>query len=149
MFVMMGSMTRQEIIAKVHELKLPKNSYVVFGSGPLAAAGIREAGDIDLYVNQDVLNSLIQAGWRQIHKGPGDAPYTRDDYEAHANWDFSPYAPTLDHLLETAQVIDDVAFASLEEVRRWKFESGGEKHLADVARIDEYLAREKDQDENY
>lgn len=41
-------MTGQEIIAKVKKLKLPKNSYVVFGSGPLAAAGIREADDIDM-----------------------------------------------------------------------------------------------------
>lgn len=136
-------MTRQEIVAKVKELKLPKNSYVVFGSGPLAAAGIREAGDIDMYVTKDVLDSFIQAGWQQVHKGPGDEPYTSGDYEAHANWDFSPYAPTLEHLLETANVIDGVAFASLEEVRRWKLESGGDKHLADVARIDEYLADRK------
>lgn len=140
---MIERMTGQEIIAKVKELKLPKNSYVVFGSGPLAAADIREAGDIDLYVTQDVLGGFIKAGWKQVHKGPGDEPYTNDNYEAHANWDFSPYAPTLDHLLKTAMVIDGVVFASLEEVRRWKFESGGDKHLADVARIDKYLANNK------
>jgi len=136
-------MTGQEIIAKVKELKLPKNSYVVFGSGPLAAAGIREAGDIDMYVTQDVLDDFIKAGWKQIRKAPGDEPYTSGDCEAHANWDFSPYAPTLEHLLKTAKVIDGVAFASLKEVRRWKLESGGDKHLADVARIDKYLAENR------
>jgi hypothetical protein len=141
---MMKGMTRQEIIAKVKELNLPKNSYIVFGSGPLAAVGIREAGDIDLYVTPDVLKAFIKAGWKQVHKGPGDEPYTSGDYEAHANWDFSPYAPTLEHLLKTAMTIDGVAFASLEEVRRWKFESGGDKHLADVARIDKYLADNKE-----
>ncbi len=142
LFAMMKHMTGKEIITKVKALNLPKHSYVVFGSGPLAATGIREAGDIDMYVTQDVLDSFIKSGWKQVHKGPGDEPYTYEDYEAHANWSFSPYAPTLQHLLKTAIIVDGVSFASLEEVRRWKLESGGEKHLADVARIDAYRAKD-------
>lgn len=41
-------MTREEIILKVKKLRLPEDSYVVFGSCPLATARIREADDIDL-----------------------------------------------------------------------------------------------------
>ncbi len=136
-------MTAQEIVSAVKTLNLPQGSYVVFGSCPLAAAGIREANDIDLFVTTEVLETLRQQGWQQIHKGPGDEPYTNDMFEAHDNWNFSPYSPTLKQLLSTALVIDGVPFASLEEVRKWKLASGGAKHLADVESIDKYLAKDK------
>lgn len=134
-------MTGQEIIEQVKVLNLPADSYVVFGSCPLAVAGIREAKDIDLYVRAEVLERFIQAGWEQVEKGPGDKPHVSGVFEAHATWDFSPYAPTLDHLLQTADVFDGVAFASLEEVRKWKVASGGTKHEADVHLIDDYISK--------
>jgi hypothetical protein len=137
-------MTKQEIIAQVKTLGLPEGSYIVFGSGPLAAAEIREAGDVDLYVTTEVLDELIQRGWQQTDKDPKDRPYTSGIFEAHANWDFSPYAPTLEHLLASAHVIEDVPFASLEEVRKWKEASGGTKHDADIKLIDEYLSKRED-----
>lgn len=141
-------MTRQEIIDKVNMLSLPQGSYVVFGSGPMAAVGIREAGDVDLYVTEGVLRGFVKQGWKQIIKGPKDAPYASGGYEAHANWDFSPYNPTLSQLLKTVVVLDGVSFASLEEVRKWKIASGGSKHLADVELIDNYLAKRKDRTTN-
>lgn len=133
-------MKKEEIIVKVKSLNLPKDSYVVFGSGPLAAAGIRETNDIDLYVSSEVLRKLKKDGWKELVKGPDDKPLIHQDFEAHAHWNFSPYAPTLKHLLETATEIEGVRFASLNEVRKWKEASGGEKHLADVILIDKFLS---------
>lgn len=132
-------MTGAEIVSKVKTLKLPQDSYVIFGSCPLAAVGIREANDIDMLVSAKVYEDLIKAGWQQIRKGPDDTPLTYDVFEAHDNWDFSPYSPTLETLLSSAVKIDGVAFASLQEVRKWKVASGTPKHLADVKLIDEYL----------
>jgi hypothetical protein len=111
-------MTKQEIIEAVQPLHLPKHSYVVFGSGPLAAAGIREANDIDLFVSEAVLQQFIQEGWQQVKKGPLDEPYTSGVFEAHANWNFSPYAPTLAFLLASADTYDGVPFASLREIQK-------------------------------
>jgi|GEM_PF-426290 len=133
-------MTGAEIVERVKELRLPEGSYVVFGSGPLAAANIREARDVDLLVSKEVLNNLKEAGWQKIVKAPGDEPYIQGVFEAHDNWDFSSYSPTFGQLLETATIIDDVPFASLEEVRKWKVASGGPKHMVDVALIDLFLA---------
>ena len=133
-------MTKQEIVDNVKSLGLPPNSFVVFGSCPLAAVGIREAKDIDLYVTESVLQDLASKGWQQILKGPKDEPYTSGIFEAHANWDFSPYAPTLEHLLGSAMLVDGVPFASIEEVRKWKAASGGPKHEADIKLIDDYIA---------
>jgi len=106
---------------------------------PYASVGIREANDIDMFVTTDVLQTLKQRGWLRVYKGPGDEPYTYDVYEAHNTWSFSPYSPSLKHLLKTADVIDGIPFASLKEVRKWKFESGGAKNLHDVQLIDKYI----------
>ena len=61
-------MNKNDVISKMKSLSLPEGSYVVFGSGPMAALGIREVNDIDLYVSTEVLEELKQKGWKQIHK---------------------------------------------------------------------------------
>lgn len=135
-------MIKQEIIEKVQALNLPSDSYIVFGSGPLAAAGIRETNDIDMYVTPEVWRSLKAAGWQQIDKGPDDQPLAHDVFDVHDNWNFSFYTTTLEHLLDTADVIDGVPFASLDEVRKWKVASGRDKDLRDIELIDAYLAEQ-------
>lgn len=129
-------MQKDEIITKVKALNLPKNSYVVFGSSPLAVAGLRPANDIDLFVSKEVFLKLKEAGWRELQKSPNDRPLVRDDFEAHDNWNFSSYSPTLTQLLKSAEIIDGIPFASLEEVRKWKAASGRPKDLVDIKLID-------------
>lgn len=133
-------MTRGEIIAKVKALELPDGSFVVYGSCPLAAAGIREANDIDIYATQDVMEMLRVRGWKEVRKGMRDVPLSYDVFDVHDNWSFGAYDPTLEHLLTTADVYDGVPFASLDEVRKWKVASGRPKDLEDIALIDAHLA---------
>lgn len=134
-------MTAADIIKQVKALGLVSGSYIVFGSCPLAAAGLREAGDIDLLVSEEQRTLLEQAGWKEIRKGKNDHPLTSGDIEAHDRWDFSSYSPTLEQLLKSATIIDGVPFASLEEVRKWKVASGRPKDLADIALIDAHLTK--------
>lgn len=129
-------MQKEEIIAKVKTLNLPKNSYVIFGSCPLAIAGLREAKDIDLLVSKEIFEKLKNNGWQELLKSPNDKPLVHDIFEAHDNWNFSSYSPTLEQLLASAIIIDEIPFASLEEVRRWKVASGRPKDLADIELID-------------
>ncbi len=117
-------------------MNLPKNSYVVFGSCPLAIAGIREANDIDLLVSPELFSDLRKSGWKELEKSPADRPLVHDVFEAHENWNFTPYQPTLEHLLSSATTIDGIPFASIEEVRKWKVTSGRPKDLADIELID-------------
>jgi len=131
-------MTDVEIIAKVKSLELPKGSYVVFGSCPLAIAGIREAGDIDMLVGDDLYKNFSSRGWVEVDKGPRDKPLTWDVFEAHNHWSFSTYSPTLEQLLKTADYIDDIPFASIDEVRKWKVASGRPKDIKDIELIDNY-----------
>lgn len=134
-------MTGPQIVAKVKELNWPAGSYCVFGSAPLALAGLREANDIDFLITPELLEELKQQpGWHQVYNGPKDEPYENGVYEVHANWDFSTYAPTLEHLLKTANVVEGVPFAALDEVRKWKLAWGRPKDMQDVALIDGYLS---------
>lgn len=132
-------MTGREIIDRVKELNLSKDSYLVFGSCPMAIAGIREARDVDMYVTPEVLNSLESKGWKMVVKGPKDTPYTYDIYEAHDNWDFSSYNPTLEELKSRENVVEGVPFASLDDVLKWKQASDNPKFKRDADLIKNFL----------
>ena len=132
-------MTKQDIILKVKSLNFPPDSYVVFGSCPMAVAGIREANDIDLLVAAELFAQLKSDGWKELHKSPSDIPLVHEVFEAHDNWNFSSYNPTLDHLLVNSEFVDNVPFASLEEVKKWKVASNRPKDLADIKLIEQYL----------
>lgn len=132
-------MKKEEIIAKVKALNFPENSYIVFGSCPLAVAGLREANDIDLLVSKDIFFKLKENGWQELYKSANDRPLVHDVFEAHhTQWNFSSHAPTLEQLLSSALIVDSVPFASLEEVRKWKTSSGRPKDLIDIALIDAF-----------
>lgn len=49
-----------------------------------------------------------------------DRPLVNGDVEVHKNWDFSPYNPALKELLERAFFVEDIPFAYLDDVRKWK-----------------------------
>ena len=138
-----------EIIEKVKSLGLPEDSYVVFGSCPLAVVGLREASDIDMYVTLDVWKKMKLGGWKELDKGECDVPLVSDVFEMHTNWGFGPpggeaghgYNPSLADLQATAMIIEGVPFASLAEVRKWKASYNRPKDLADIALIDKYLQK--------
>ncbi|HLA23696.1 MAG TPA: hypothetical protein VJZ93_04140 [Candidatus Nanoarchaeia archaeon] len=132
-------MKKEEIINRVKALHFPKNSYVVFGAAPLTILGLRDTDDIDLLVSKELLEKLKEKGWKEIKKGRKDKPLTYDVFEAHDNWNFSSYNPTLDHLLKSAKILDGVPFASIEEVRKWKEASGRPKDVDDIKLIDKMI----------
>ena len=131
-------MTKEEIISKVKSLDLPINSYIVFGSCPLTVCGIREAKDIDLLVSKEIYQKLRNSGWKELYKNPRDKPLVHDVFEAHENWNFSSYSPTLEYLLTNAINIDGVLFASINDVLKWKTASGRLKDLTDIKLIELY-----------
>jgi hypothetical protein len=129
-------LNKEDIIEKVKSLNLPHNSYVVFGSGPLAAAGIRKTQDIDLFVNPRIFEMLLHRGWELND----DETLTRDEFEVGDSWVFGTYRPRLEDLLATADVIKGVPFVNLHEVRKWKQQMSRPKDHHDIEMIDDYLA---------
>lgn len=135
-------MNKRQIVDKVASLNLPLGTYIVFGSGPLAAAGIRETEDIDMFVADELYDTLRQKGWEKVKKNGEDRVLSHEEFDVHTNWDFGSYTPSLEQLLDTATVIEGVPFASLDEVKKWKAAYGRPKDLADVELIDAYLLRQ-------
>lgn len=134
-------MNKDEVVSKVRSLNLLKGEYVVFGSGPLAALGIRVVGDIDMLVSSELLEELRSQGWKQVAKSKDDLPLTHDVFEAHDSWSFSTYSPSLKELLDRSFEVDGVTFASLEDVKKWKMASGRDMDLKDLQLIETYGMR--------
>jgi hypothetical protein len=132
------AMNKEEIVSKVKALGLPEGSYIVFGSCPLAALGLREANDIDMVVSPECHAMLRARGWQERVKSPSDHPLVHDVFEVHQTWRFGVKDQSLEALLADAQLVDGVPFASIEAVRTWKTASGRPKDLQDIALIDAY-----------
>ncbi len=134
-------MNKDEIIAKIKYQNFPAGSYVVFGSGPLAAAGIRLTRDIDIVVTDALYEELKQKGWQESTKPNGDYFLGYDMFEAFTSWKFGEYDPKFTELLANANSIDGVPFVGLQDVKKWKIESGRDRDIQDIQLIDEDMTK--------
>jgi hypothetical protein len=123
------------IAAEVKKLGLPKNSYIVVGSGIMSALNIRDSNDIDLTVTHDVFVMLQKQGWE---KGESDFTNVLQKYPFDVGEEWA--GKTSEELLSTATVIDGVPFLSLGDLRDWKQKHARPKDLQDICLIDNYLA---------
>lgn len=55
-----------DIFEEVKNLNLPLGQYLVAGSGPIAAHGIRDYKDIDILVTENLYNKLMKSGWSLV-----------------------------------------------------------------------------------
>jgi hypothetical protein len=116
---------------------LPRVDYAVFGSGPLAARGLREAGDVDIIV-RPALWAALAARFPVTVKGDGRV-IALGAVEVWDSW--APDVGPISELITTADVIRGYRFVRLERVLAWKLAAGRPKDAADVALIRAYLAR--------
>ena len=139
MYTNITFMGREEIIAKVKSQNFANGTYVVFGSGPLAAADIRQTQDIDLVVSENLYRELHYQGWRFKSGIDGSSMLTNGDFAVSRSWKFGEYNPRLEDLLASSDNIDGVSFVNLHEVRAWKKEYARPKDLQDIELIDHYM----------
>ena len=131
----------EDIIAKIREQDFPPHSYIVFGSGPLAAARIRKTQDIDLLVSDRLFKVLKERGWHEEEGVNGQKLLTHKEFEVSHVWKFGSYHPRLEMLLATADHYHNIPFANLHEVRTWKKHMGRPKDWHDIELIDRYMAK--------
>lgn len=131
-----------DIFQQVKALGLPLGQYVVFGSGPLAARGIRSSSDVDLFTTTALYNQLKADGWQEVEKPveAGGLYLAHGIYEADDTWHYGTYDPRPEEVIAAADTIDGVPFASLVEVLTWKRAFGRPKDVADVRLIEAYLS---------
>lgn len=122
---------RHPLIRMLRALSLPADDYVVFGSGPLLAHGLRtDIGDLDLVARGAAWQALT-ATIRPTSTPSGHGRMVRLGVEAFTDW---PGFDT-DRLIAVAEDHEGIPFAPLAEVRRAKLASRRPKDLADLALI--------------
>ena len=125
-----------ELLQQVRKLGLPTGSFAVFGSGPMAAAGLRDVNDLDLIVTPDLWADL--AVKYPVSDLPDDGHLIEiGDIEIYDSW--SPPMGDLTKLIEGANVIEGIRFVRLEVVERWKQKRNKEKDRNDLRLLEEHL----------
>ncbi len=135
----MVHLNKEDIIRIIKEQNFPHGTYVVFGGGPLAVAGIRKTHDIDLFVSDRLYKELEQKGW-EVKNGDGGEVLARGEFEVAKAWIFGTYRPRFNDLLSSADIVKGVPFVNLYEVRKWKQHMNRPKDRHDIELIDNFLA---------
>ncbi len=128
---------RQSYLKKLEELKsldLPEGQYLIWGSGPLAIRGLREARDVDVVVRAPLWKELIQ---KYPVQGKKQNLITLGDIEVWS--DLLDLTAIIDTMIAQCDWIEGFPFMNLKYMVEWKRHLGREKDLQDIALIEEYL----------
>lgn len=139
-------MKKRELIDKIKALNLPLWHYVIVGSWSMIAHNIKESEDIDIVVSEELFNVYKQKdNWQKMPRTYPDKIweiYLRQyNVELYLDVSCGNYNPTLSELISRAEIIENISFASLQDILKLKKEYSRTKtkHLEDIKKIEEYL----------
>lgn len=130
-----------DIFKKLKELNFPLGEYVLVGSGPLAARGIREASDLDIAVTDKLWQELINSGNYKIEERYGRvflAEKNNDDVDIIKQLDWDAYPTTTEEAIKTADIINGYPFLNVAETIKFKKALGREKDFRDIKLLEDY-----------
>ena len=141
---------KNEEVSALEQLKalgLPEGQFMVMGSGILDALGIRQAGDADVVVSAAVYAQLQEMGWQERIFRSGDIEQLgleEGPFQVFQDWtDDDGVRKPFELLVQDADVVDGVAYNSLDKLYNYKVRRGLDKDLKDLERIDEYRANKE------
>ena len=114
-------------------LNLPLGEYAIFGSGPMVVRGIREGRDIDIIVTKSLFEKLRDRYSEHIHEEKLELGKIELSSKC---LDYSD--EEIGTLISTAETIEWLSFASLDEVVKFKKRLAREKDIRDIGLIEEY-----------
>lgn len=133
------------IFEEIRKLNFPTGKYVVVGSGPMAVRKLREAHDIDIVVVPDLFEKCKNEGWEAVQwtypERLGQWYLKRGLVELFLDVNCGNFNPTTEELIQRADVIDAIPFASLQDVVEFKRAYNKPEHDRDLKLIEEYLRR--------
>jgi len=128
----------QKLIGELKAIGLPPDDFAVFGSGPLAARGLRDVSDLDIVARGEAWEKAKRFGTPgQTQSGDASFFFADGKIEICDRW--GPVEWNTDQLIDTADAIDDVRFVKIEIVMQDKIKRGREKDLKDVELIGRYM----------
>lgn len=127
----------------VRELNLPVGQYAITSSGPLGVREIREIGDIDLIVDDDLWNELASA-YPTTQKDGVTLIRISHDIEVLGIGSFDEPEesgqPSIAEQIAQADIIDGLPFVNLRHVLYFKRQMNREKDKRDIAVLERLLA---------
>lgn len=136
-----------DIYKEIDQLDLPSGEYVVLGSGILGALGIRAIADVDLLITPRLFVQLRDRGWEYStidFDGQLREKLTFGVAEAFQDFWYGDQKPDPAQLIANAELIKGVPFLPLAALLQIKHVLGRPKDQADIALIENYLARSND-----
>lgn len=118
-------------LEELKKLDLPEGEYAIFGSGPLAVRGIREAEDLDVVVTKNLYEKLKEK-----------YPEEKERINIGNIEVIPPNAPIIENaeeLIKRGEIIKGFRFVSLKDIIEWKKKMGREKDLKDIELVKGYL----------
>lgn len=121
---------------------LPVGNYLITGSGPLGAKGIRQVNDIDIVVSRKLWDYLESKYGGKIEDGVKKIaiPKTRIEVLGEGSAYYGSEGD-IQSRIEQAEIIDGMPFERLEKVSNIKSQLGRKKDLADIKLIEDYLSK--------
>lgn len=130
------------VLLKISELWLYKWEYVIYGSWPLWVRWLRETDDIDICVLRSVRDKLIASEKYNV-------VITKYWNESFVIWNIEvaytiPWLnfDEIDIAVKSPDIIDWVAYLSLQYTKQSKVWMNRAKDITDIALIDAYLAHQ-------
>ncbi|GGT15802.1 hypothetical protein GCM10010207_13570 [Streptomyces atratus] len=133
-------LTEHPFVRKLLSLDLAPGDYVVAGSGPMLAHGLREAvGDLDVVARGAAWKTAVSLA----EPVPAPSGHGRmvllfgGCLEVFDRW--LPGSAEPDELIEAAEFIQGIPFCPLREVAAWKGRSNRRKDREDLVLIQKFL----------
>lgn len=127
------------LINQLNNLDLPRDQYVVVGSGAMAARGIREANDFDVLVSMDLWNKLAKDNPVVMSGKTENIEFTDIQILGNGSMYRIDEIANIEEMFNTAEIIEGHKFLDLNLIKKFKLNEGREKDLKDVELIDKYL----------
>jgi len=121
-------------LKRLMELGIPDGQYAVYGSGPLAIRGIRDARDLDVAVKDRFYEELVK---KYPEKERGKIELGDGEIEIYPVW--NSLMDNAEEVIDRAESIEGFRFIKLEDIIEWKRKMGREKDEQDIELIREYL----------
>ena len=137
----------KKLLQKLKELNLPEGEFAIFGSGPACIRGLREIGDLDIIVTENLFNSLKnKSNINVLGKESSTSSFHLKHSEESNMGFYNPWKPgdwnvacDVNKLIQEADIIEGFPFVKLEEVLKYKKLLKREKDLVDIKLIEDFL----------
>lgn len=135
-------LSKHPLIEKLRSLQLPLSDFVVAGSGPLLAHGLRDdIGDLDVVARGTAWKLVLGLDDPVLApSGHGQMVLLFDGaIEVFDRW--LPDGKSPDELIADAEIIGGIPFCTLRDVLDWKVRSDRRKDRSDIELIKEHLRK--------